>query len=400
MSLPLGIFGVHKSFYINPDPDLVYITNAVLFLKNGTIAYIDHPGTPTIFLISLLAFPVKVATSVFWHQDFTTWSFNNYEVLSFYLRVFQLTASGAALFLFLKLTNKLTSSKVSVLFAFLLYFASGIFSWSTYVAPEPILLFITVVWLYFAYRYIDAPNFTNSLILSGLSGIAFANKFTALVLPLGTLFLFLVFSKKGEKLKNIITGILAFLNVFILSILPVLPKLKSILVWAKNLFIHSGPYGQGPAGIFQIQTYTRSLFTLVKTYPAVFIIILVGIIVAIKFFRKTASKKDLLFSILFLTSFAIFLIFCKYPKVHYNYVNLLIIIFCISYWVPKLKDIWVKILTPIFIFMFMATLFLNTKDLLNKRIIAGDKENSYMHQALETWTPSWSGNVYEDQIKK
>lgn len=396
MSIPLFMFGVHKSFYVNPDPDIVYATNAVLFLKSGIISYTDHPGTPQIVLLSLLSLPIKLISSIFLHQDFTKWTFNNFEIYTFYLRVFELTISGLSLYLLLKLLDRLNNSKIAAITIFLLFFLTGIFTWSTFVAPEALLILICVIWLLYLFKFIEEPNLRKSLILSGLSGIAFADKFTGIVLFICTIAAIAVMGTK--KIKGVFLNIIVFIFSFVIGIIPVFSKLTQISDWGMSLLLHPGVYGQGPITLLNKEMYISSLSTLFGNYPAVFIMIIFGTILTAVYYRKIKSKKDRTMLLLFVIPLAMFFVFCKYPKIHYNYVNLLLISFSMSYFLSKMDKIWKAILMPVFAVLFIWTLFVNITILRNARIIAGGEDNGYMHYALKEWTPFWSGNVYKDLI--
>lgn len=398
MALPLFIFGVHKSFYVNPDPDIVYATNAVLFLKSGIIGYADHPGTPQILLASLLSLPLKFISTVILHQNFTQWTFNNFEIYMFYLRVFELIISGLSLFILLKLINSLNNSKLFAFMFFLLFFLAGIYTWTTYVAPEALLMLFSAVWLNYLFIFIDKPTLRNSLILSGLSGIAFANKFTGVVLIICTIVAIAIAGNK--KLKEIIINIFVFISAFIIGIIPVFSKFAQIYDWGLSLLIHPGIYGQGPQTLFNADMYMSSLSTLIRNYPSVFLIIILGIILSIINFKNRKSNKDRIILSLLIISSVIFFIFSKYPKIHYNFSNLLLISFSVSYFLSKMNKIWRAALIPVFTVMFIWTLFINITVLRNTRIVAGGEDNGYMHYALKEWTPFWSGNVYKELIEE
>lgn len=398
LGYPLFAFEINKSFYFSFDPDVVYTTNALLFAKTRIISYFDHPGTPSILLFSYLFIPLRLIAKYVLHQGFIQWAFENYAFLTFYLRIFQLTVTGGALFLFLKLVDAMSKSKIIVIFAFLLIFSLGTFSWAIAIGPEAFSLFLTTIWLIVFTKFLKSPKYAIGIIMVLISGIALANKLTNLSLVIFAVLLPIFIQKMStvRKFIAIFVNLLLFSISYAAGIWYVLYNLKYIIAWGRSLFLHTEKYGGGAAKIFDWNSYSSSVGTLIQSSPVVFIFIVLAIVLVIGLMvGKRIKTNDRAVIFLFSAGLIGFIVFSKYPTIHYNYVNLLLIVYCVVYFVLKLKIVWVKVLLPALMAAFIFTSF-NYIIVSQMRIKKNQPENIY--QVLEDWTPTWSADLFREQL--
>src|SRR4030042_4261937 len=82
---PLLLSGKSAALF-NVDPDVVYIAGALSNVQSHKIYFTNHPGTPTISLLSFSYWPLRVYTKLALHQNFIGWSFDNLSALVFFCR--------------------------------------------------------------------------------------------------------------------------------------------------------------------------------------------------------------------------------------------------------------------------------------------------------------------------
>jgi hypothetical protein len=339
LGYPLFRFGIDKSFFYSLDPDVVYVTNAILYTKYAVISYADHPGTPTIMLINYLFFPLRLIAKYILHQKFIQWSFDNYAFLTYYLRIFELFIFSTATFIFLKVTAKISKSVSILIFAWIAMLSLTGISWAISIAPENLSLFLTSLWLLVFVNFLKQRKYRLNIILMVISGFAAANKFTSIFLLVPSLFLplFIERFKIGQKLMTFLSNILVFGLAFYLGIRPAMNQLGYLKFWVVSLFTHAGDHGTGALSVFDITTYSGSAIALIKGYPIVFIFIcftlVLGALLIIK--KKINVTNPVVF--LAFTSAAGIAVFAKYPLIHYDYVNILLITFCLVFFLSKAK---------------------------------------------------------------
>ena len=85
------------------DPDAMYMGNALSFIKSHQIAYLDHPGTPSILSIVLFLFPLQIISKFIYHQNSIIWIYSHLSSVYIYIRIMQALMSSLAIFLLLRL---------------------------------------------------------------------------------------------------------------------------------------------------------------------------------------------------------------------------------------------------------------------------------------------------------
>lgn len=398
-SIPLFIFGVNKSFYINPDPDVVYFSNAILFLKSGTIAYFDHPGTPSILLFSLFLSPITLFIKYVLHGDISTFAFYHYPALSFYLRILVLSISGFSLFLFLKLIGRIAKTKLIIWLAFLLVIVTGIYSRAVAISPEAVSILLATIWLSVFVNYVSNKKFSSNILLIVISALAFVNKFTNGALLFFSLLIPLLNNRdnKGRVFKQMVTNILLAVAVLLISSIPIFDKLGKVGIWVKLLITHAGDYGGGKLSFFDWGTYSASFMKLIETSPFVFIFVIFSFVFLIwLLISKKYGKSDKSFIYLYFLALICFMYFAKYPVIRYNYVNLLLMIFSTVYFVKNLISAsYIKIIVGALVVMSIITFGGSiSKQIESKASSDLETKNEYMYFALKDWTKYWGGDVF------
>jgi hypothetical protein len=397
LGYPLIILGVEKSLFYSMDPDVVYITNALLYAKTNIIVYIDHPGTPSIMLLNYLYFPLRLVAKYVMHENFIQWSFDNYAFITYYSRIFQLFISVTGLVIFINLIKKTTKSNVLTITAFFLAYLFTGLSTTLYVRPENFSFFLTACWLVVFTKFISAKKYIWVAILAALSGFIFANKFTGLLLIIFTSLLpfFVKKEKLTMKLMMVQTNVALILESFLLGIWPIRDKIASIMNWGLYLFGHADVHGTGVGSFFDWNTYIISLQNLVIGNPSLVIFTGLSVILALILVIKKKVRLNDPVILLTLMAFVGILIFAKYPVIHYNFINIFLIVYCSIYLISKIKPIWSKLAMITLGVIFMFIFYSNLRTSLD---YAPQENPGGVNAVLEQWTPFWSADIFREQL--
>jgi hypothetical protein len=397
LGYPLFVFGIARTFFYSIDPDIVYITNALLYTKARMIVYIDHPGTPTILLLYYLFTPLRLISKYVLHQNFIDWSFNNYAILTYYLRIVWLAMSGLTLLVFLSTVKRITKSKTVIVLTFCLALSFIGMFYATAIGPENFSFFLTAVWLAFFAKFINTRKYLWIAILNVIAGFAFANKFTNVFLLVTSIFLpfFMQREKLGRKFIMLEANVAISFQIFLLGILPITDRLAGVIDWGNSLLKHAGDHGTGTISIFDWGTYSSAALTLIKTQPVTFAFILFTIFLGFYLlFRKKLKIVDPVVFLMFIALAGI-LVFAKYPFIHYEYVNILLMIFCVGYYLSKVQTIVLKILLPVMILTFLITGYNYLSDVNNQ---LRKEPIGSVYSELGRWTPYWSANIFKSEL--
>lgn len=398
LGYPLVIYGINKTFFYGIDPDVVYTTNALLYTKAKIITYMDHPGTPSIVLLSLYFTPLRLIAKYILHQNFIDWSFYNYAFLTYYLRIFQLITVGVALYIFLSSIRKFTKSIMLTIIAFCLLFSIGGVTSALLIIPENLSCFLTAVWLSVLVIFLRKRGYFQNVILAGIAGLAFANKFTSLFLVIISIFLAFYIKKSNVWQRVLMLGSNIFIAVgtFILGVQPIWGGLKNVGKWGLSLFYHAGVHGTGTSSIFDWNTYLNSFFLLIRYNVVAFVFIVLTVISGIYLLIKRKIKaSDPVILVLF-TSFTGVLIFAKYSLMHYQFVNIFLLIFCAIYFLLNI-DLRLKLICLIAALSIFLTTSVGYLKYVSARSV-GSTES--VRNVLQTWTPHWAADIFRDQLKE
>jgi hypothetical protein len=397
LGYPLVVWGIDESFFYSLDPDVVYITNALLYTKANIITYIDHPGTPTIMFLYYLFLPLRLIAKFSLHQSFMQWSFDNYAFLTYYSRIFQLILSVSGLAIFLNLIRRFTKSNILTINAFFLTFLFAGLTSTLAIRPENFSFLLTACWLAVFTKFIGSKKYVWIAILAALSGFIFANKFTGVFLVVFTslLPLFVEKEKKATKLIMLQANIAIFLEFFLIGIWPVWNKISAIVDWGLHLFGHADVHGTGTDSFLDWNTYMISLRNLTFENPSIAVFIISTIVLAIFLVIKKKIKLHDPVALLTLISFLGILVFAKYPVIHYNYINIFLLIYCFIYFLSKINYIWSKLSMLIIGVIFLASVYSNLTSVINN---SPQKASGGVNAVLEQWTPFWSADIFREQF--
>ncbi len=394
---PLFYYGIDRSFFYVSDPDIVYITNALLYTKYHIILYIDHPGTPTIMLTYYLFIPLRLIAKYILHEGFIQWSFDNFALLTYYLRIFQLLLFSGSLFIFLKLIKSMSDSLFVTIFALLSAISFLGIGYAITVNPENLSLFLAVVWLAFFVKFVKTRRYYLNVILVFIAGIAFANKFTnGLLFILSVLLpIFVTRAKLSQRIVMMEANLTIFAQAFLVGVWPIRNNLKGIYDWANFILAHGGIHGTGNMSFFNWPIYSESVMRLLNTQPATFLFVLFTIGLGIYLLAKKQMKFTDPFAFLMGLALIGFSVFIKYPLMYYNNINLLLLIFCACYFLTKVRVSVVKVLVPIMVIVTSLTTW-NYLTAAFNRIEAGSSDS--VITTLENWTPYWAGDIFREQL--
>ena len=322
-SSPLGIF-------YNFEPDIVYTANAISYTNAHNIRYIDHPATPTIWLIAKSFIPLRLYAKYIDHTPFIEWTILNQPFLYQYGRLFQALLLASATTIFLLAIKKVTSSSKLVFLAWLALLTFGHFPYiGSTIASEGLSFLILSLWFMVFTGFLKNHNRNLLLILGFLAGLSIANKFTNLFYAVTSCALVLSISKPTLKTirQGFITGLFVIAG-FIFGTWPIKHSYRGGLFnWVIQLATHSGLHGVGDQAIFSLSTYLQSAKLLFRSefYPTLIILTTISILIFKLISRKIKINSPS--TVLSISMLAGVLIFAKYPLSHYQLPNFYGLIF-------------------------------------------------------------------------
>lgn len=395
---PLLLYGAKSTFFLSIDPDIVYITNALLYTKYAIISYADHPGTPSIMLLYYLFFPLRLYAKYLLHTGFIQWSFDNFGILTYLCRFFELAVFCSSLFIFLKSISTFVKSNLLIIFAWVSVFVLLGFDWGVRVVPENFSFLLTSIWLLLFTAFIKSRSYVLNIFLVILSGFVVANKLTGIFLAVCAITLPL-FGKKlklDQKFFKLETNIVLFLGSFYFGILPAIRHFTYIKNWTRSLFEHAGTHATGVAAVFDWSSYSGSAISLLTSHPFVFTYIGLSIVLIIWLLvKKKIHLNDPILYIFFITFLGI-LVFAKYPIIHYLFVNSILMIFCTTYFLTKINVKFLKYIIGILMIVTVMNFFSYTNNVSNQ---LEKFSNESIYPTIKSWTPFWASDIFKEQIE-
>lgn len=397
LGLPLFYFGIEKSVFISVDPDIVYITNALLYTKYAIISYADHPGTPTIMLLYLFFFPFRIYSKYFAHVNFIQWAFDNYALLTYFSRILMLCVYSLGIFIFLSAIQRLSKSFYLLILSWMLILTFVGSHLAIFIVPENLSLLLAAIWISFFLKFTKSPSYLLNMLLIFIAGFTLANKFTSLFLVIPSVFLplFIDRVKFGKKIVMVIIVILTGGLSFYFGILPAIGRFGYIKYWVQALFFHSGGHGTGNLSVFDWVTYSQSFLSLVKGNWELTIYIIATLIIGGWLLAKNKLKVTNPVYFLMLTSLIGLLTFAKYPIIHYNFINIFLLLFCNVYFLTKLPPKFTNISLMAISIVFLFNVTGNLKESFNH---LSKKSTESTASILSAWTPFWSSDVFREQL--
>lgn len=397
---PLLVYGIDKTFFFSIDPDVVYLTNAVLYTKHAIISYADHPGTPTIMILYTLFIPIRIIAKYFLNISFPDWSFDNFALVTYVGRFAMLIIFCLSIFFILKSIRNLTKSNLLVFFTWVSLLTFLGLGQGIQIIPENFLVFLTTLWIFTFTKFVKYKSYKLNLILIFISGIAVANKFTAIFLAIASILLIFYIRNINfeQKILRLQLNVLVFFGSFYLGILPAIKRFTYIKNWMVSLFLHSGTHGTGPESVLDLKIYIDSAGTLISGAPILFIYILVSVFLSAYLLIKRKIRLTEPFIFIFAISILGIIVFAKFPLMHYFVVNFVLLIFCTLYFLSKLFNLTI---VKIFVLALSMQLILNfIRFSKGVKIEMNLDRQDTVYSTLNAWTPFWSSDVYREQFDK
>ncbi len=397
------------------DPDVMYLSNALSYIKGHQIHYIDHPGTPTILWLATIFLPLRVLAKFVLHTPFILWAVTDITFIYYYARIIQAILLGFSIGLFLLALYRSTKSTLSVLLGWISLMSYQSFLHAgTALAPESLTLLFISSWLFLFQRFINSYSLMTIIFISLISGLAVANKLSNLFLVFITLSLILIIPKlsKLQKFFNLCLNSFSVVLGFVIGIWPIRGNYSSLFNWVVRLLTFTGVHGGGPRGLFSYQTWLQSASALVgSNHEAALIIIFLALVFVWQLL--TNRKKNKFILTVFAWALLGTLTFAKYPLSHYQFANYVLLIFSGSLLIRRLpktaKSILILFLiSPMFLvvskYHFVITKTINqaiaVEDYSNKNRSphASIWEWAYSKDFALLWGRSWSGGSFDQEL--
>ena len=345
--LPILIGGKEGIFY-SIDPESMYVGNALSYIKAHQIDYVDHPGTPTILTLATALAPWRAYAKLIIHEPFILWSLTHLDLIFGYLRLWQVMILMGAIFVFLSAIYVLTSSRLSVLGAWLAILIFSPTLWlGPSIGPETETLLIGSFWLLILAKFLKKPRMDLMVVLGLVAGLAVANKFTALFLIVSSVLLPLTLRRLlwYQKLANMgIVGLIAGMG-FMIGTWPIKRNYNLLWKWLLKLISSTGIHGSGKKAIFDFSSYKESVLALYHQEPA--IVVLIGLFLLILIYWGVVDRNKRLFLRLMLLGGVFIvgvLVFAKYPLTYYQLTNFAVLVFLITALLNKFNKIYLVLL--------------------------------------------------------
>lgn len=338
--LPLLKYGTQAVFY-KVDPDVVYVGNAIAYVKSHIIFFDGHPGTPVIVFLGLSYWPLQVYAKLVAHQSFIAWSFDNLRFLFMYSRLIIFLVFSLSIFIYLSSIKVLTKSASTILFAwFGLFFFGSIFGLGSKISAESGIFFIVPFWLLIFSIYLKDRRAFYVFLMAVIAGVGEAAKVNSLVLFFSTILIAFFWgnTKLWQRIRNVLLVALLCITSFFISTWPIRASFKPELtrfVKVAQLSGVDGAHGSGNSHFINFREYVPNLLRIAKTNTISFYIIIgTTIIVAYLLMRKRMKTKDPIF-LVFISALLSFMILLKYNLIYYQLPNYLVLVFLASYFFGK-----------------------------------------------------------------
>lgn len=272
------------------DPEYIYFMSG-LTLSEGTLklAHIDNPGTPLQILVALVfritwffrGLPTPYVEDVFTHPDL-------------YLSVTSLLIAALTAGLLFYAGKKTFQYTNSIFYALLVQTAPFLpviwYDLIGRVAPELMMPFplvlLTVLVIKVFYQKETVSNY-QLLLFAFISAFGLSIKLTFLSVWFIPFMLI-----DGWKKKAAFVGI--SLALFFIIAFPMTLRFHIFWGWIKDLFLHSGQYGEGDSNIVDfasLKSNLRELIHLEKKFFYVFLALTASLVAYMAWFRKKADKR-------------------------------------------------------------------------------------------------------------
>jgi len=165
----------------------------------------------------------------------------------------------------------------------------------TKVSPEPVLLMATAALVLLIIRYyflVKKDKKNNAVLFALVAGFGLATKAT--FLPLIFIPLLLLENKILRK-----RFLLFFVLFFILFTLPAVPQYPHMAKWFLLLTAHTGTYGGGGPGIFNVSQYLNNLVEIGYINPVLLVTLLISALIISSMLIKSSFKLEFISNLSF-----------------------------------------------------------------------------------------------------
>lgn len=403
-ALPIIKLGTYGIFY-NIDPEMALIGNALSLIKDGMIHYGDHPGTPSIVMISLSYLPIRVYTKLIEHVNFIAWSFDNLRYLFLYTRIFYIFLFTTSIYILLTAVRKVSDNEFVPIFSLLLLFT---FSFTPRllgaVLSESLSLLLISVWLYVFVSSIKKIKIPTVYLLAFIGGMAIGNKYNSFPIFLTTLLL--PVAVKPNKLNQLVKNIFWSGTIGILGFIIGTWKIKSFYTpLLKNIFkvfFQSGSaHGNGESSFINIGSYINSIKMFYQTDKAIFLSVIgtsLAFVILFILAKRIKTKIDLPIYFLFGATLIATLFIAKYGVSYYQFPNVVLITFCAAYIVSKLPKSFAIIAC-----LIVALPSINNLKVYNSYLVNSMNNSAHLEQYIydhKTNKPTlWDFGMTEDFLR-
>jgi hypothetical protein len=304
-------------FYLTcVDPEYAYLFNGLCVAQlKLDLGYYFHPGTPLQCLIAITSIIANIGNRGLTLPE------NIFINPEYYLHASNLAINiinALCLFIIGYFIYQRSRNIVLALFIQASPFTSSlVLETMGRVIPESLMgiagLLLLLLVFYYATKKDYNDNITKYIILFSLiSGYGIALKLTyipLIVIPL------IIIPSLVNRLKYLFYTLISF---FIFAF-PLLGKLDKFWRWIRNLFVHSGLYGEGEANVINIPDFTDNIRLLISQDKIFFILLVFFVLVIIIYFIKPL-KLDIQYKTLIgivLTIIIQYLIVAKHYKLTY-----------------------------------------------------------------------------------
>ena len=422
-TLPIFKSGTNGVFY-NMDPEMALIGNALSYTKNGIIYYRDHPGTPTISLISLSFVPLRIYAKFIAHDNFISWTFNHFRFLFLYVRYGMILLFLTSTLVYLSSIYRISKSIWVVIFSL---FSVLAFSFTPRmggaVLTENLSYLLISLWLLFLVKLNQNDNPLLTVAMFLLSGYAIGNKYNNF--PLLVVTIAYILSSKGldtfQKMLNILVGGILSLVGFFIAIWPIRESFVLLIKQILKVLFQSGPNAAHGTSetltAFDLGSYISSTTNYYRSEPLAFTMLCIFfliILVDLFMFRimKAKSNHKILFQLVAVFISAIFIL--KYPLGYYQFPSYLLIVFYLSYFLAKVNKYIVILITFIVGFFCINNLKNYEYDLIkniNNSILLENRQEfnppktttlwdyGPAEDFMKIWIRGWTGGIYDIELR-
>lgn len=404
--LVIGVNGVFFSI----DPEVMYIGNALSYIKSGQIQYIDHPGTPSILAIGYLLWPFRIYAKLIDHIPFVLWAFKHYAVVFLYLRIWQGILFTLGVWIFLKSVKSVVgSASVVMMSLFLLLIYPPFLRLGSGVTPETLSFLFTSMWVWVLAKFLRKPEVSLIPVMGVISGLAVANKFTNLFLIAASMSLPLKLKNLNlrQRLTNSSIVLVASLFGFVIGTWSIRDKYRILFNWVSDLITSTGIHAGGEKAIFEWSSYRDSIIGLHHQIPWLFLGIILTLSISIA--QKKLSTLVMIFTIGVLA-------FAKYPLTYYQLSNYTVLVFLLATSLARMNKVtpiaFCLLLLPLVNsmvneYLATTTLAMNKAKVLEDYIIKHPAQKAALWEwgrakdpaLLLTTSSGWHGSMFADEVR-